>query len=410
MMTPGGSAPGECGPDDPAGLIDAVGYHVRTSMNAILGALDVLLGQPGTAQQRQLAETAYASTEQLLGLVSDALDLARLSAGLIRLTEAPFSPVRLIDALVSARRAAAAPDEIDLTWEWVDGAPGTLMADAGWIRQALAALVDGALACIDAGRDLGKVRLQAEIVPVKADPDRGLRSRAFEWRIAVILTTPRSIEIEPASLLMPFPPAARAPATPRPGSGLGGTLACRLAHLLGGRVIASRAIDGSVVLALEIPVVVTSAGRALEQVPKPAAVQPMTAAPRVLLVDDNAVGRYVMRRLLEQLGIEVLSADSGESAIALVRSESIDLVLMDCLMPGMDGLMATRRIREEEPRLRRAARLPVIALTARAGADEEQLCRVAGMDGFIAKPVRLTDLRAALIRWLGADNLVRPQG
>jgi CheY-like chemotaxis protein len=216
--------------------------------------------------------------------------------------------------------------------------------------------------------------------------------------------------VDPGSLLQPFPGSERARTVTRPGSGLAGLLAGELARVLGGRVVSSRAMDGSVVLALEVPVSVASSGRPTLSEPTPAQTQARTDVPRILLVDDNAVGRYVMCRILEQLGVEVLAVDSGEAAIARVRTEAIDLVLMDCLMPGMDGLEATRRIREEEPRLRRRVRLPIVALTARSGADEEQMCRLAGMDAFMAKPVRSAELRAVLMRWLGEGFIPRPVG
>jgi signal transduction histidine kinase/DNA-binding response OmpR family regulator len=122
---------------------------------------------------------------------------------------------------------------------------------------------------------------------------------------------------------------------------------------------------------------------------------------RVLLVEDNPVNRTLTRRLLEKLGCEVMTANDGQAASALWQWHQFDLIFMDCVMPRMDGFEATRRLRRWEDDHHRA-RVPVVALTASAMEEDEERCRAAGMDAFVAKPVNLEMLRAVLEQYCQA--------
>jgi CheY-like chemotaxis protein len=117
----------------------------------------------------------------------------------------------------------------------------------------------------------------------------------------------------------------------------------------------------------------------------------------VLVVEDNAVNRMVAGAMLKRLGLQADMADNGAEALQALTVADYDLVLMDCRMPVMDGMEATRALRARESGERR---LPVIALTASAIAGERERCLAAGMDDYLAKPVRLEELAAALRRWL----------
>lgn len=119
-------------------------------------------------------------------------------------------------------------------------------------------------------------------------------------------------------------------------------------------------------------------------------------ARRILVVEDNAINQTVVRRMLEQLGQQVHLAGNGIEALAALQQSAFDLVLMDCQMPEMDGFEATRRIRGTEA----STRLPIIALTANSMKGDRERCLQAGMDDYLAKPIRMTDLASLLQRWL----------
>jgi CheY-like chemotaxis protein len=127
---------------------------------------------------------------------------------------------------------------------------------------------------------------------------------------------------------------------------------------------------------------------------------PRSHQARVLLVEDNPVNQLVAKGMLGKLGFDVLLANHGAEALTLLETQQVDLVLMDCNMPVMNGYETTRRIRQKEA----IAKLPIIALTANALADERDRCRAAGMDDYLAKPFRKEELAALLDQWLGSVN------
>ncbi len=133
-----------------------------------------------------------------------------------------------------------------------------------------------------------------------------------------------------------------------------------------------------------------------------AALQAHGPAAHVLVVEDNLVSQRVVAAMLAKLGHVVEVANHGEEALACVRARRPDLVLMDCLMPGMDGFTATRAIREEEEAAR--SRVTIVAMTACAMDGDRDLCLAAGMDDYLAKPLAIDDLEAMLARWLGGPE------
>ena len=127
--------------------------------------------------------------------------------------------------------------------------------------------------------------------------------------------------------------------------------------------------------------------------------EPRSFDAEVLVAEDNPINQRVAAAMLERLGCRVTAAESGEKALAAFSGGGFDLVLMDCEMPGMDGYDASRAIRSVEQE-RELERTPIVAVTANAGPRTREECFVAGMDAFVAKPMRLSDLRAALSAWL----------
>ena len=369
-------------------------HEMRTPLNGIIGMTALLQRQPlDTRQRRQLALVAQ-SADHLLGTINHVLDLARIEAGKLALVPEAFTA----DALLAELKALLAPQaqakQLPLQMVMAPGLAGQwLMADRQRISEALLNLAGNALKFTEQGQ----VCLQASLVRA----DRGMASLRIEVQDSGI-----GIDAETQGRLFRDFEQADASITRRyGGSGLGLAISRRLVELMGGSIgLRSQPGQGSTFW-LEVPVQLMAAPAAL-QLPAldgtdvqadPFAPLRCYAGTRVLLAEDDPVNQQVMVAMLECAGLVVDVAADGAQAVAMARGARHALVLMDMQMPVMDGLEATRRLRHGPPPLR----MPIIAITANAFADERQLCLDAGMDDHIAKPVMVTAVCRTLAHWLG---------
>ncbi|WP_157267850.1 ATP-binding protein [Azohydromonas aeria] len=368
-------------------FLASMSHEIRTPLNAILGNAQLLERRATDAEQHRFLGAIRTAGATLLALVNDALDLARIESGRLRLEHRPFRlqdvlarVVEVLGPLAEARglRLALAP--------LPEGLP-PLAGDARRLEQILYNLVGNAIRFTDRGG-----------VSVEAATLRQTRERV-ELRLAV---RDSGIGIAAQDLDRIFEPFTQADASAgRRGGGTGlGLAICRqLAGLMGGEIgVNSQPGVGSefwLRLAFDVaqaPVESSGAGPAAA-VRHAARLQGL----RVLVADDVPANVEVVRQLLESEGAVCLAAGDGEEALQRLRGAGggIDAVLMDVQMPGLDGLGATRRLRADAA----LADLPVIALTAGALPLQQEQALAAGMDDFVGKPVELEALVDVLLRW-----------
>lgn len=372
-------------------FLATMSHEIRTPMSGVLGMLEVLAHTPLDGEQRRIIAVIEDSAQMLRHILDDILDYSRIEAGALRLELQPLALRGLLDNVQQLLSPQAAAKGLTLQLQ-VDAAVAPMhLGDGMRLRQIAFNLLSNAIKFTEQGG--------VAIALGVTDEEDG----AQRLRLAV---TDTGIGISPGQRERLFKPFAQADiATTRQygGTGLGLSICQRLVALMGGSLeLHSVPGEGTeVVVHLLLPRV-----PAMESDAAPARDgEPLGALPetlrqyRVLVVEDHPTNQALMRWRLQQLGLAYALAAQGQDALALLEQEHFDLVITDCRMPVLDGYAMTRRLRERELE-RGLPRMPVIALTASALAEDLQRCREAGMDDLLAKPVALATLRQVLLRWL----------
>lgn len=376
--------------DAKSAFLATMSHELRTPMNGILGMAQLLeAGDLDEAERRRFVRTIAESGTTLLELLNDILDFSKIEAGKVQIVEADAPLRQLLDGTVSLFAETARGKGVTIRVSASGPADRVYRSDPLRLRQMLSNLVSNAVKFTDRG----EIRIE---VAESVDP------QGKTWLEVSVADTGIGIPAEKQSLLFDrFSQVDASMSRRHGGSGLGLSIVRGVAHAMGGTVgMSSRSGEGSRFW-FRVPV-----GIAVPSVPAmptgvaAAADRGALFAGRVLVADDTPANRLVTERLLARLGVTVAAVEDGRGAVdGATGPLRPDLVFMDLQMPDMDGLEATRRIRAWEA-LGGAPRIPVVALTAAAFDTDRQRCMDAGMDGYIAKPVMLANLRAELARWL----------
>ncbi len=356
-------------------------HEVRTPMNGILGLAELLRQTELTAEQRDWLETLKDSSEALLRLLNDVLDISKVEAGRMVLEEASFDLRRELGGAISLMAAKAMQKGLPLHLEVADTVPATLLGDAFRLRQILTNLLGNAIKFTDAGR-----------IEVRVAEEPGAAAGHVRLRMSVHDTGIGIPEGHLAKIFTPFTQADSSVTRRFGGSGLGLSICARLAEMMHGHAWAENRPGGGSIF--HVVCEFSSDGA----MPSPDQASPVDdgadsarKSRRILLVEDNLVNQKVALALLLRRGHAVEVAHHGEEALAALALNAFDIVLMDVQMPVMDGLEATRRIRAREVQ-NNLPRQFIVAMTASAMRGDRDICLAAGMDGYIAKPFQATEL------------------
>ncbi len=368
-------------------------HEIRTPLNAISGMAYVLRRGALAPQQAERLDNIIAAGAHLQGIINDVLDISKIEAGKFIIGEAEVSVERIVNdvATMLADRAQAKALRLHVD---IGAFPGHLRGDAMRLQQALLNYATNALKFTE----VGEVTLRARCVAESVDSALA----RFEVQDTGAGIAPAAI----GRLFSSFEQADESLTRRNGGTGLGLVITRNLAQLMGGEAgVASEPGRGSTFWFTARLVRRAAARAGLDQ---PAAgggfdqlLQRHHAGARILVVDDEPMNREVAAQLLAIPGLDVCCAVDGEEAIARVAAGAFALILMDMQMPGMDGLEATRRIRA----LPNGARVPIVAISGNAFADDRARCLAAGMDHFLAKPYEAEELFATLWRLLARSSV-----
>ncbi len=365
-------------------FLAAMSHEIRTPMTGMLGMVDLLEAEQPTAKQRRYIESIRVSGRHLLNIINDVLDFSRIETGEIQLENVDFSLPVLLEQLRALLEPMARERAIILSCVLPPGSPPVVKGDPTRLKQVLLNLVGNAIKFTPEGR-----------VTLEVSHSNQLEDGNYRFRFGVHDT---GIGIPPDKLSGLFSAFTQADYSTRRrfgGSGLGLAISKRLVDAMGGEIgVESRTGEGSLFW-FEIDIAEGDAVRtaaAHDQASKPIVPR------RLLLAEDVELNRDIIRTMLERDGHDVVIANDGLEAVNLASQSRFDLVLMDIHMPVMDGIEATRLIRDLDSG---NSAMPIIALTANVMVTEQQKCIEAGMQGVLMKPVEWDRLRAAIDRFGG---------
>lgn len=371
-------------------FLATMSHELRTPLNGVVGTIRLLEDSDTPAERDLYVATMRQSAEHLLQIIDDILDIAKLESDRVAFAEEPFaiaSMIRTAADLVAPRaREKGLTIEVDIA----DGVPPALVGDAGRLRQILVNLLGNAVKFTERGR----VRLAIDTPPDAPAGRARLRLRVHDTGIGI---APEMI----GHLFVKFSQLDGSITRRFGGTGLGLAISRELIEKMGGEIsVTSTLGEGSTfTVVIDLPIADTGPQRAAA---------PVVAEARrregleILLAEDNPTNTFVATRLLEKMGHRVSAVVDGQAALEALAARSFDVVLMDVMMPRLDGLAATRRIRAGAAGDRA---VPIVALTANALAEDRLAALAAGANAYTTKPVSKEKLSSAI-----AEALVTPPG
>ena len=374
-------------------FLNNMSHDIRTLMNAIIGFTNIAMKQDLKQETRNCLEKIGESSEHLLTLINDVLDISRIESGKIQFAPLPVDITEVADTVMNIMYGFLTNRNISFHTKLEKPRQRYVLADAVRVREVLVNILGNAVKFTDDG---GEITFEACYYP-EADE----RNILAHYRIADtgVGMTEEFVE----HIFDEFSQEENGARTQYKGTGLGMAITKRYVDLMGGTIsVTSKKGEGSTFV-VELPMEITDQSNIQE--PNYPVMNTNLAGVKVLMAEDNELNAEIAMVQLEDFGIYVTRVADGSEAVRTFLEnppDTFDLILMDIMMPEMNGYEATKAIRSASGSERPdAGRIPIIAMTANAFAEDVQASLEAGMDGHIAKPIVMDEVVKAIARNLG---------
>ncbi|MCW8998206.1 MAG: PAS domain S-box protein, partial [Kangiellaceae bacterium] len=375
-------------------FLAAMSHELKTPLNGIIGSLDLAFEEANTPSLKELLNNLKVSSDSLSKIVNDILDYSAMDSGEIEFDPQPFSLKSLITSCELSFKTRANEKRLDLHSEFDLSLPDLVISDSKRITQVMDNLLDNAVRFTEQGSIIIKVEPSDPSInhySKYTKPKRSDENRI--WVKISVKDTGIGISMkQQLQIFDVFRQAAEFIKRKKCGLGIGLTISRHLVELLGGQLEVSSVLNKGSEFSFDIPFSISNVSEHLkdEPVDETVSIPPL----RILVVEDNVINQKIVVRYLSNKGHTVIVAENGHLGIDAYESNIFDIILMDLQMPEMDGLTATRYIRELEAES--GHRTPIVAMTAHAAKSDEEACYESGMDEFLVKPFRPHKLDAVL--------------
>ncbi|WP_238550265.1 PAS domain-containing sensor histidine kinase [Desulfocurvibacter africanus] len=367
-------------------------HEIRTPLNGIIGMINLAHMAGQEARPREYLKYANRAAENLLQIINDVLDLAKIESGRLELEKTVFNTREMLADLFATLGLQAEQKGLRFTASVDMNMPERIKGDQGRLRQICTNIVGNAVKYTREGEV--SVHVTAEVLKEQAQALVASGQAAPVRFIVSVRDT--GIGIAPDKLTRIFEPFTRtAQSTEFEGTGLGLTITKQLVELMEGRIDARSTPGRGSTFTVSVMLETTSEESTMVKPSEEGLGQDRTRPLKVLLAEDNEINRFLAVELLKSRGHDVVTAVNGEQALAALAKEPFDLVLMDAQMPVMDGVEATRHIRAGEAG---DPNVPIVAITAYALKGDREKFLKAGMDDYLSKPIDIKELDQVLTR------------
>ncbi len=365
-------------------------HEIRTPMNGIMGMTQLLYNGNLDENNEKLVDSIYQSSEALLEILNDILDLSKIEIGGLKLKHSSFDIVETIAETVRLLETQADKKQLTLLTDIHQRPPGELLGDSGRVRQILTNLLSNAI----------KFSENADIT-IRLDSESTSNAKAL-ITIRVIDSGIGIPEDTRAHIFEAFVQADNSTTRRYGGTGLGLAISRQLVEIMGGKIgMEDRTGPGSIFW-FEVPFDIAppreSSDKAAVELPPRSLYSEQLSDSQILVAEDNAVNQFLIRKILEELGCRATIVNDGIEVVAEWKRQHYDAILMDIQMPNRDGVEATKIIRTLEQGKHHTT--PIIAITANALSSDRQMFMQSGLDDYLSKPYRIAELKTILERWV----------